>query len=73
MSQEVADLLESIRELLQGKIMIEYILLISLSGLPSDNLYAGSFSSCQEAFTYASENYADWKTHTCVKEVITNG
>jgi len=53
--------------------MIEFILLVSLNGLPSDNVYAGSFSSCQEAFSYAVENYADWKTHTCVKEVITNG
>ena len=36
--------------------MIEFILLVSLNGLPSDNLYAGSFNSCQEAFSYASEN-----------------
>ena len=48
--------------------MIEFILLVSL-GMPSGNVYAGSFSSCQEAFTYASENYADWKTYTCVREV----
>ena len=49
--------------------MIEFILLVSLSGLPSGNVYAGSFSSCQEAFIYAAENYANWKTHTCVREV----
>ena len=50
--------------------MIEYILLVSLSGLPSENVYAGSFSSCKSAFEYAAENYTDWQTHTCVKEVI---
>ena len=52
--------------------MIEFILLVSLNGLPSDNVYAGSFNSCQEAFTYAAENYSDWKTYTCVRE-ISNG
>ena len=49
--------------------MIEFILLVSLSGMPSGNVYAGSFSSCQEAFIYADKNYADWKTYTCVREV----
>tara|TARA_R110002020_G_scaffold260490_1_gene474704 strand:+ start:218 stop:385 length:168 start_codon:yes stop_codon:yes gene_type:complete len=50
--------------------MIEFILLVSLSGLPSDNVYAGSFNSCQEAFIYANENYAHWQTYTCVKQVV---
>ncbi len=50
--------------------MIEFILLVSLSGLPSENVYAGSFSSCKSAFEYAAENYTDWQTHTCVKEII---
>ena len=52
--------------------MIEFILLISLNGLPSDNVYAGSFNSCQEAFTYANVHYVDWKNYTCVRE-ISNG
>lgn len=52
--------------------MIEFILLVSLSGLPSDNVYGGSFSSCQEAFTYADVHYADWRGRTCVRE-ISNG
>lgn len=50
--------------------MIEFILLISFSGLPSDNVYAGSFSSCQEAFIYADKHYDDWRGKTCVKDVI---
>jgi len=49
--------------------MIEFILLMSFSGLPSDNLYAGSFSSCQEAFVYAEDNYSGWMGRTCVKEI----
>ena len=53
--------------------MIEFILLVSLSGMPSGNLYAGSFSSCSHAFQYASENYSDWKMYTCVQELIING
>jgi len=53
--------------------MIEFILLVSLNGMPSGNLYAGSFSSCSHAFQYAAENYSDWKMYTCVQELIING
>jgi len=49
--------------------MIEFILLISLSGIPSENVYAGSFNSCQEAFTYADIHYADWRGRTCIREI----
>ena len=49
--------------------MIEFILLVSLSGMPSGNVYAGSFNNCKSAFQYAAENYSDWKTYTCVREV----
>jgi len=49
--------------------IIEYILLVSLSGMPSDNVYAGSFNSCQEAFTYADVHYTDWRGRTCIREI----
>ena len=37
--------------------------------MPSGNVYAGSFNSCQEAFTYADVHYADWRGRTCVREI----
>ena len=52
--------------------MIEFILLVSLSGMPSGNVYAGSFNSCQEAFTYADVHYSDWRGRTCIRD-ISNG
>ena len=57
------------QEPLQEKMMIEFILLVSLSGMPSGNVYAGSFSSCQEAFAYADVHYSNWRGRTCVREI----
>jgi len=48
--------------------LAEFILAISISGLPKDMQYIGHFSSCSAANLYAELNYPDAVDVRCLHE-----
>ena len=53
--------------------MLEFILLIGLAGEPfsATPVYAGSFTSCEQAISYAKEPYPStdgWDKYMCIRK-----